>query len=35
MNAVRFRLRQAIIYIERNPKLVRSSTSFPYIVTSL
>ena len=29
------KLRQAILYIERNPKLVRSITSFPYIVNSL
>ena len=35
MDAVRAKLRQAILYIERNPKLVRSITSFPYIVTSL
>ena len=27
--------KQAILYIERNPKLVRSITSFPYIVNSL
>lgn len=33
--AVRAKLKQAIAYIERNPKLVRSITSFPYIVTSL
>jgi hypothetical protein len=26
---------QAILYIERNPKLVRSISSFPYIVNSL
>ena len=35
MNAVRAKLKQAISYIERNPKLVRSITSFPYIVNSL
>jgi transposase len=35
MDAVRAKLRQAILYIERNPKLVRSITSFPYIVSSL
>ena len=35
MDAVRAKLRQAILYIERNPKLVRSITSFPYIVNSL
>src|SRR5262249_47222202 len=35
MDAVRAKLRQAILYIERNPKLVRSITSFPYIANSL
>jgi len=35
MHAVRAKLKQAILYIERNPKLVRSITSFPYIVNSL
>jgi transposase len=35
MNEVRAKLSQAILYIERNPKLVRSITSFPYIVNSL
>jgi len=35
MDAVRARLRQAILYIERNPKLVRSIASFRYIVNSL
>jgi putative transposase len=35
MNAVRAKLKQAILYIERNPKLVCSLTSFPYIVNSL
>ena len=35
MDAVRAKLRQAILYIERNPKLVCSITSFPYIVNSL
>ena len=35
MDAVRAKLRQAILYMERNPKLVRSITSFPYIVNSL
>src|SRR5215472_5225927 len=29
MDAVRAKLRQAILYIERNPKLVRSITSLP------
>ena len=35
MDAVRAKLKQAILYIERNPNLVRSITSFPYIVNSL
>ena len=35
MDAVRAKLRHAILYMERNPKLVRSITSFPYIVNSL
>ena len=35
MTAVRAKLNQAILYLERNPKLVRSITSFPYIVNSL
>jgi transposase len=35
MDAVRTKLKQAILYIERNPKLVRSISSFPYIVNSL
>ena len=35
MDAVRVKLKQAILYMERNPKLVRSITSFPYIVNSL
>jgi transposase len=30
MDAVRAKLKQAILYIERNPKLVRSISSFPY-----
>jgi hypothetical protein len=34
MDAVRAKLKQAV-YIERNPKLVLSITSFPYIVNSL
>ena len=29
MDAVRAKLKQAILYIERNPKLVRSLSSFP------
>jgi hypothetical protein len=35
MDEVRAKLRQAILHIDRNPKLVRSITSFPYIVNSL
>jgi transposase len=35
MDAVRAKLKQAILYIERNPKIVRSITSFPYIVKSI
>jgi hypothetical protein len=35
MDAVRAKLKQLILYIDRNPKLVRSITSFPYIVNSL
>ena len=35
MDAVRAKLKQAILYLERNPTLVRSITSFPYIVSSL
>jgi hypothetical protein len=31
----RAKLKEAILYIERNPKLVQSITSFPYIVNSL
>ena len=33
--AVYAKLEQAVLYIERNPKLVRSITSFPYIANSL
>jgi transposase len=33
--AVGKKLQQAILYIERNPNLVKSITSFPYIVRSL
>jgi hypothetical protein len=32
---VQAKLKEAILYMERNPKLVRSITSFPYIVKSL
>ena len=35
MDAVRAKLRQAILYLEQNPTLVSSITSFPYIVNSL
>ena len=35
MNEVRAKLKRAILYIERNPKIVRSITSFPYIVNSI
>ena len=35
MDAVRAKLRRAILHMERNPKLIRSITSFPYIVNSL
>jgi transposase len=31
IDAVRVKLEQAILYIERNPKIVKSITSFPYI----
>ena len=31
IDAVRSKLKQAILYIERNPKIVKSITSFPYI----
>jgi hypothetical protein len=34
IDAVRTKLKQAILYIERNPKLVQSITSFSYIVRS-
>ena len=35
MNAVRAKLQQAVLYIERNPKIVKSITSFPYIAKSI
>ena len=35
IDAVHAKLNQAILYIERNTKLVQSITSFPYIVNSL
>jgi transposase len=34
MKDVRHKLEQAILYIDRNPKLVKSITSFPYIAKS-
>ena len=34
MYGVRAKLKQAILYIECNPKFVRPITSFPYIVNS-
>jgi len=34
MNHVYAKLEEAALYIERNPKLVKSITSFPYIVKS-
>jgi hypothetical protein len=35
INAVRTKLKQAILYIECNPAMVKSRTTFPYIVKSL
>jgi len=35
IDAVRAKLEQAILYIERNPETVKSITSFPYILNSL
>jgi hypothetical protein len=35
IDAVRAKLKQAILYIERNPETVKSITSFPYILKSL
>ena len=34
VDAVRDKLRKAILYIERNPGIVKSITSFPYIAKS-
>ena len=34
MDEVNAKLDEAALYIERNPKLVKSITSFPYIVNS-
>jgi transposase len=35
IDAVYAKLQQAILYIERNPKIVKSITSFPYVAKSL
>ena len=35
IDAVHRKLEEAILYIERNPMLVKSITSFPYIIRSL
>src|SRR5437899_7808442 len=35
MNAVRAKLREAVVYIERNPELVKSITTFPSIAKSI
>jgi hypothetical protein len=35
IDAVRAKLKQAILYIERNPAMVKSITTFPYIAKSL
>jgi transposase len=35
IDAVRTKLKEAILYIEHNPTLVRSITCFPYILNSL
>lgn len=35
IDAVRAKLEQAIAYVERNPTLVKSITSFPYLLKSL
>ena len=35
MDAVRAKLREAVLYIERNPELVKSITTFPYIAKSI
>jgi putative transposase len=35
MDAVQAKLDEAILYVERNPELIQSITSFPYIVNSL
>src|SRR5271157_2803380 len=35
IDAVRTKLKEAVLYIERNPELVKSITSFPYIAKSI
>jgi hypothetical protein len=35
MDDVYAKLEQAALYIERNPRIVKSITSFPYIVKSI
>jgi len=35
MNDVYAKLEEAVFYIDCNPKLVKSITSFPYIIRSL
>jgi transposase len=35
MNAVHAKLKEAVLYIERNSKIVKSITSFPYIAKSI
>jgi hypothetical protein len=35
MEDVYAKLEQAALYIERNPEIVKSITSFPYIVKSI
>ena len=35
IDAVRAKLDQAILYLERNPDIVKSITGFPYIINSL
>jgi len=32
---VRAKLKEAVLYIERNPELVKSITAFPYIAKSI
>jgi len=35
MSAVRAKLKEAVLYVDRNPTIVKSITSFPYIAKSL